>query len=48
METEIPAPTEEELNRLRRDAGEGDTDAVAFLCNRKNAQESLQRWRKSQ
>lgn len=41
------APSEEELNHLRRDASQGDINAASFFRNRENADEALELWRKA-
>jgi hypothetical protein len=44
----VAPPTDEELNLLRRDAGQSDANAVASLRNHDDAKEALERWRNSQ
>lgn len=44
MDDIVKPPSESELNRLRRDASEGDPDAAAFF-RKGDANGALKRWR---
>lgn len=48
IQSTLPSPSAEELNKLRRDASEGDTDAATFFRNTESADEALKRWREAQ
>ncbi len=45
---QVLPPSHEEMDRLRKDAGEGDANAVAFLRNHENALTALNEWRRVQ
>ncbi len=48
VENVIKPPSEDEINRIRRDASEGDPNAAAFFRNKQNADAALEAWRAAQ
>jgi hypothetical protein len=47
-ETSIPDPSVEEIDKLRKDASEGDPNAAAALKPGPDAEKSLRKWREAQ
>ena len=46
--TQSTPPTTEEIDKLRKDASEGDLNAAAALKHGDKAEEGLRKWREAQ